>query len=383
MKKHTFSFVLLLYIFAIQLTPFAQSASTFVIRQITDVPADCKNPRLLYNFYTFNNTSNALVYEMHKNNSSGIYCQMYNAQTDQFGNPVKIVDDGAMNLNPAVQMYWDGTGRKVIVYYQTNKNGNWDIAFSIFDGTAWSIPQLYAATSADETNPTTLKSQHENSRYNFLYKQGNDIRCVREISSQPVDVIVFSDDTENSYSDASGFFGYPNYAIINVKKTKPSREIIWVYKEIELAVGPEMTVQSPLPITKAEFAVNFPSSFSSVVLLCNVDRMGKKEIFYADKFNLQDSSMFFPLQTDTAMDAYDYKYYFIPIVGVTNERLPYVYGPSSVYYRNDEKLFLSTTYYNPNNWPMESDTLVPVTYPESHSVVGVMGYNQNLWKLVS
>ncbi|MBI5727242.1 MAG: T9SS type A sorting domain-containing protein [Ignavibacteriales bacterium] len=308
---------------------------------------------------------------------------MYNALTDQFTNPVKIVDDGAKNLNPAVQMFWDGSGRKIIVYYQTNKNGNWDIAYSIFDGAVWSTPQLYAATPADETNPTTLKNQFVNSRYNFLYKQGNDIRCVREITNQPVDVIVFSDDTENRYSDAAGFFSYPNYAIISVKKTKPTREIIWVYKEIESAVGPEITIQSPFPISKAEFAVNFPSSFSSVVLLCNVNRMGRKEIFYADRFNLQDSSMFYQLQTDTAMDAYDYTYYFIPIVVKPNERMPFVYGPSCVYYRNNEKLLLSTTYHDPDNWPMDADTLVPVSYLASHSVVGTMGYNQNIYKYVS
>lgn len=383
MKKLTFLFVLLFYIFAMQNIPLAQSASTFAIKQITDVPADCKNPRLLYDSYTFNNSSYPLVYEKHRNNSSGIYCQMYDAQTDQFGNPVKIVDDGAMNLNPVVQMFWDDKGRKVIVYYQTNKNGNWDIAYSIFDGTAWSIPQLYAATPADETNPTTLKSQYHSSRYNFLYLQGNTIRCVREINNLPDDIVVFSGGSDNSFSGVAGYYSYPNHIIVSTKKMQGSREAVWVYKEIDTVVGPELTVQSPYPITKAEFTVNFPGSFSSIVFLCNVNRLGRKEIYYADRFNLQDSSMFFPLLTDTAMEAYDYKYYFIPIITKPNDRLPYVYGPSAAYYRNSEKLFLSTTYYNPDGWPMEADTLVPVSYMESHSVVGVMGYNQNLRKLVS
>jgi hypothetical protein len=100
------------------------NAQSFQIKQITNLNADCRNLScggFLGNisYYTF---------EAHKENSSTVYLGQYFPSADSFAIITQVTNDNFMNINPKLIYSNDS----VFIVYQTNKNGNWDIAYRIY-----------------------------------------------------------------------------------------------------------------------------------------------------------------------------------------------------------------------------------------------------------
>ncbi|MBS1516372.1 MAG: T9SS type A sorting domain-containing protein [Bacteroidetes bacterium] len=77
---------------------------------------------------------------------------------------------GEQNINPVVN------GK--FLSWQSNKNGNWDLFYSIYNGSNWSAPSTISSTSADEINPYIINNNTgpiQYSAYYLLFERAGDI----------------------------------------------------------------------------------------------------------------------------------------------------------------------------------------------------------------
>ena len=102
-------------------------SQTFQIKQITSGDFDAKNPFISqFSFWDF-----PLVYfEVHNNDSSNIALMGYDPFTDVFQEITPLTTGNALRVNP----YEDFNHG---IAFQTNENGNWDIAFRSYGYGDW------------------------------------------------------------------------------------------------------------------------------------------------------------------------------------------------------------------------------------------------------
>jgi hypothetical protein len=97
-----------------------------------------------------------LFIEVHNQDSVNIAELTYNPQTDEFENFTYITHDGFINKNQDV--YFNPNGY-LIAMWETNRNGNFDIAYSKFENQSWQQVQLATETTADEVGASFVKNQ--------------------------------------------------------------------------------------------------------------------------------------------------------------------------------------------------------------------------------
>ncbi|MBS1493405.1 MAG: T9SS type A sorting domain-containing protein [Bacteroidetes bacterium] len=129
---------------------------------------DYKNPTFA-NEYLSSPTAN-LFYERHNGSSSDIMFRT--ASYTGYSQEVPVTNSqGELNINPVFSIN--------TVVWQSNKNGNWDIYYSTYNGAGWSAPVIYpGCTNEDETTPAYLNNNTSPLQYNFsflIFKRGNDL----------------------------------------------------------------------------------------------------------------------------------------------------------------------------------------------------------------
>jgi hypothetical protein len=108
--------------------------------------------------------SGRVFFERHSGSLSDLFVRTYNFSGDM--GDIVVVSNGAKNINPSF------TSNMAV--WQSDKNGNWDIYYSIFNGTSWSAPMIVDSTSEDETNPKVHFTGYSDIR-GLIYQKGNDI----------------------------------------------------------------------------------------------------------------------------------------------------------------------------------------------------------------
>lgn len=111
-----------------------------IIKQITNVDGDARNGVMVSQF--FRGYVSGLFFEFHKDSTSNIFRMEYDLQKDDFSDPEIITNDSCLNINPVVANNF--------LFFQTNKNGNWDIAYKIFLDSTWSETKYAINTLYDE-----------------------------------------------------------------------------------------------------------------------------------------------------------------------------------------------------------------------------------------
>ncbi|MBS1494805.1 MAG: T9SS type A sorting domain-containing protein [Bacteroidetes bacterium] len=130
---------------------FAQLANFDTVRTlISSADYDYKNPVFESKRNTGpSSTSSWLVYERYKSNGASDII-VRKASFTGYAEEVVITNSTTeQNINPAI--YND------FLIWQTNKNGNWDLNYSIYNGTSWLSPQIYTPnTVSNEEQPAVL-----------------------------------------------------------------------------------------------------------------------------------------------------------------------------------------------------------------------------------
>lgn len=148
-------------------------AQPFQLKQITSLDADCRN------FFRggFEYGMTYFVFEAHTGSSSSVYLGQYllnYPDIDSFAVITRVTDDNFMNINPKLLCSHDS----LFIIYQTNKNGNWDIAYQVYSNNQLSPAYFAADSSADEINPvvSNQKDASFSSSNQFVsYERGNSI----------------------------------------------------------------------------------------------------------------------------------------------------------------------------------------------------------------
>ena len=165
--------IILLLIFACTLFP---QSSNLKIKQITNVDGDAKNPFIAQDPYL--NFQPQIFFEIHNGNASNIASADYfNALTQKFSAPVYLTNNKFMNINPKCIQFPSYSEFDDFLFYQTNENGNWLIAYKTKKDSIWSDSKFVDSSSVNETNPSLLfigpYSQLDS--VSVLYQKGNSI----------------------------------------------------------------------------------------------------------------------------------------------------------------------------------------------------------------
>jgi hypothetical protein len=93
-----------------------------------------------------------VVWQAGPDGSRDIYVSKLPAGASSFETAVKLTNYASDQCNPAIAL--DGSG-KLYVVWQDNRNGNWDIYLSIYDGTNWSTEVMVNEPEDPQTNPAS------------------------------------------------------------------------------------------------------------------------------------------------------------------------------------------------------------------------------------
>ncbi|HZK88149.1 MAG TPA: hypothetical protein VFC27_03260, partial [Anaerovoracaceae bacterium] len=173
-------------------------AQPFQIKQITNLNADCRNLSCggylgNVSYYTF---------EAHKENSSTVYLGQYFPNADSFAVIMQVTHDNFMNINPKLIYSNDS----IFIVYQTNKNGNWDIAYQIYRNYQLSSVYYVADSSVDEINPVVSTAHEVWYPYQdpyIAYEKGNSVYIKNMHIPDSIETEIFHGDDSTKYSQVS------------------------------------------------------------------------------------------------------------------------------------------------------------------------------------
>jgi hypothetical protein len=174
------------------------SAKPFQIKQITNLNADCRN----FNCGRYFGGSIYYTFEAHTGSSSSVYLGQYFVNSDSFEIVTKVTNDNFININPKLLYSNDS----LFIIYQTNKNGNWDIAYQIYLNKQLS-PVYYVADSLiDETNPvvSTINEMWFSSQNpSVCYGKGNSVYLKDLHIPNSVESEIFHGDDSTKFTQVS------------------------------------------------------------------------------------------------------------------------------------------------------------------------------------
>lgn len=207
------------------------SAQEFQIEQITSGNFDARNPYAPKG----PSYSGSIFFELHSGSSSNIAYVDYVDFTDIF----MITSDGFININP--------TGSKGLIVFQTNRNGNWDIAYRKNINMVWGDVEYIANSTEDEINPTHFYSSEPYNDYeSILFQKGDTIFSAEFTQNSLLVEPVFINSSDYSYSDYTGIVYYnfggaspaPGYHVIAVETdVNSNRRLVSKHKPIGLQWG--------------------------------------------------------------------------------------------------------------------------------------------------
>jgi hypothetical protein len=201
-------------------------AQSFQIKQITNLNADC------YNFSTggFEFGLTYFVFEAHTGSSSSVYLGQYFSNTDSFAVITQVTNDNFMNIKPGLLCSHDS----LFIVYQTNKNGNWDIAYQVYSNNQISPAYFAANSNLDEINPVSPneKDASFSSPYQLVsYERGNSVYVNNIHVPGLSETEIFHGDDSTKYSQVTQEY-HPNSLdfFLAARKVVNSKSSI-VYKE--------------------------------------------------------------------------------------------------------------------------------------------------------
>ena len=199
MKK---SFLAIIFIL-ISFNLYSQSISG-PIKQITFFDSDAKHPEFFKNsLYNFN--KKGLLFEINSNQTTNIGLLSYDIETDTFDNFVKITDNNYLNINPLGIDLFNGDK---IIFYQTSRNGNWDLAYREYNNN-WNNEVVFADPSGNETNPSVIENySYFPDSIRILYQKDSSIYLLTKKENKIINDTILKKNDSLFYSQPTGIMKY-------------------------------------------------------------------------------------------------------------------------------------------------------------------------------
>lgn len=198
--------------------PYQLLAQPFEKKQLTNFNYDSRGAvfPIFPSWLTYMQIS-PIFFEAHEGSSSNIMLMNYDSSTDSFFNPMPITSGNFKNINPIADAFFNVIMESGInLIWQTNENGNWDIALKTLKDSVWGEKEYIINSQADEINPKFVLGNDWNSQNNyeieFVYEKENSVYLYQRKDSTINHEIVFSGNDTLQYSQPTGihFSGQPN-----------------------------------------------------------------------------------------------------------------------------------------------------------------------------
>ena len=201
-------------------------------KQITDFGFDAKNPSFIE--YQRNEpdyfSQSEIFFEAHIDSSINIYYMNYSVESDSFFQPIPITEGNSKNKNLKGIMTFDTAPHKLIVW-ETNVNGDWDIAYSKNYGSGFTQPQILFSSEKDETSPSIVLD-HFNYFFedlNILFVQDDSVLVYTKTDTSDLTITIFPADDSTKYSDPAGITYEGDFYVVAVEKVNSNTPRL-VYK---------------------------------------------------------------------------------------------------------------------------------------------------------
>jgi len=224
---------------------FSLFAQPVFKKQISFLDFDVRNPSFIeagdfgYNSYWFN-SPNALLFEGYKDSSNPqIFTLKYDLEKDSFSTPTQITFSKGSCINPCGVFAPIGNIAEMDrIIWQTNENGNWDIAYGELLNDTLRNVRYIANNLINEINPRLVVPYNS---YEFVfgitYEKDGSVYLYFEVDTLRVTEKIFDADGVDSYEyqKASGTLSmeYQNanyYGAMVAEKKFQNGETIAVYK---------------------------------------------------------------------------------------------------------------------------------------------------------
>lgn len=312
-------------------------AQTFQKKQITNFDFDSRGaviPSYPLGLSIGNNSP--IFFEAQDGNTINIMMMSYNPDTDSFFNPIPVTQSISKNINLDANGVGNYNTRKIHLIWQTNENGNWDIALQILNDTTWS-PKIYIANSPlDETKPKFVVSHNypypAENEIDILYEKENSIYLYQQRDSIINHKIIFSGNNENIFSQATGvnnntWYGAPQglYIVARFRPNDSTSTIVYRYKAYNDSIWSPIYAAYDSgycenPNFYNLYFTDCPLSFEKII-------EGKKQVFILPKLlNLGQNYQAERLIDDSTISTSELKLFMYGIIGKDDI---YFYGPHS------------------------------------------------------
>ena len=370
---------ILLAIFIYSALGFAQVDTP---KQITNFNFDSRNPVFLQypgNVLWYNDEPE-LFFEAVNNDSSISICSMkYDVDADSFYQLTRISSGADTNVNfinrnaegkfindfnsPTYNTY------KMLIW-ETNENGNWDIAFSVDSGNGW-IPQDFLFSSEkDELHPTFIIDDFWYGNYQpiqILYSSGNSVYLYKKGETEENELL-FPGNDSTEYSGPTGAYRDNNLYVVAVETKKDGVPHI-VYRSKyynDTSWSRILPIFERAPTT----APKFTNPDYGIMLSFQVVFDRKKKILLMNPEDFGTQGTVISLLEDPTIETSDFSAFTYSIVTTRPQNDFYTYFPFTFKYIRDDSTFLRIG----NNYFYEPYIDIYTKVPDSKPAIGPVGY---------
>ena len=341
------------------------------IQQITNGDFDARNPFIYKDEYGFYN--NYVFFEMHKAGSSNIYYKRYNSTISQFEDTVALTKGNFTNLNPSFHPSFG-------VIYQTNKYGNWDIAFIPDSDGVWGNPALLTNSVDDEIIPKYFERTEDyfgvfQDSTNILFSRNGDVVFLDYNQNQITEEVIFKSDSQYTYSEYVGmennyWFGDKGFYIFAIEKdNNGNKKIVRKYKPYSGSTSDKVILEDSCDCS----GLNVQYSNYNIWGLFYTDTLQDQKRYYVLEDPISINPVKYPvdIKHDGNLSAFDIYYFNIITEKNAQTAEPELFMPYTFLVENNGITKVRFDPWDLGIW--DRDSLVQIAVPSSNLAIGSVG----------
>jgi len=358
MKKLSLVFLLLLQFVILPQNNF--------IRQITNGDFDARNPFIYKDEF---GSYPPIFFELQKKNFSNIYQVNYNSDEQSFSDTIAITKGNHLDISPSFE-------RNIGLIFQTNRNGNWDIAVLPDSNGSWGELEYITNTLADEKQPKIIQTmQGFQDSINILFQKEDEIVFTTYGTDYNNEKVLFKNDNEYTYSDFTGilieYWGLQDgvYAFAVRADTSNNKSVVSRLKPKNQDWQNESIVLESCDCTNLSAQV-LEYSYWSITFEDTLN--GQRRIFGMDNWAMPPIIYEIPIQHEGNLSSFDL--YALLIVGKGKQQKisdPGLYFPHTYLVENNEVTKVRFDLFDYGWWGQ--DSLAEISVPNSQLAVGPVG----------
>lgn len=351
-------------------------------KQITNFDFDSRNPVFLQypeNVLWYNDEPE-LFFEAFYNDTSISICSIkYDVDADSFYQLTHISSGADKNVNfinrNAEGKFINDFHSPVYISYkmliwETNENGNWDIAFSIDSGKGWTPQDFLLSSEKDELDPTFILDDfwYDNHQpIQILYSSGNSVYLYKKGETEENELL-FPGNDSTEYSHPTGAYRDNNLYVVAIEtKSDGVPHIVYRSKYYnDTSWSRILPIYDRAPTTSPKFT----NPDYGIMLSFQVVFDRKKKILLMNPEDFGTQGTVISLLEDPKIETSDFSAFTYSIVTTQPQNDFYAYFPFTFKYIKDDSTFVRIG----NNHFYEPYIDIYTKVQDTKPAIGPVGY---------